>query len=215
MKKIAIFGAGGFGREVAMLIEQINQQKVTWELIGFFDDGVSQRTRIFGYPVLGGANELNQYKDKLFVVFAIGNPDIKRNVISTINNSALLFPVLVHPNVLLGKDTTIGKGSIITAGNILTVNVKVGEHVILNLACTIGHDVVIGNYSTVMPGANISGKVEIGERVMIGTGAKVIHELSVGSSTKVGAGAVVVKSLPAACTAVGVPAKVIKTETDH
>ena len=44
----------------------------------------------------------------------------------------------------------------------------------------------------------------------VGTGAKIINQLSIGENTIVGAGAVVVKSLPANCTAVGVPANVIK-----
>lgn len=210
MKKIAIFGAGGFGREVAMLIEQINQQQPTWELAGFFDDGITPGTEIYGYSVLGGSKELNRYKEPMHVVFAIGSPEIKKKVISKLTNPDLLFPVLVHPSVLMGKDVTIGEGCIVTAGNIITVNVKLGKHVILNLACTVGHDATIGDYASVMPGVNISGEVEIGGSVLIGTGAKIIQQTSIGSGTKVGAGAVVIRSLPANCTAVGVPAKPIK-----
>ena len=37
MKKIAIFGAGGFGREVKWLIDDINEKKHTWDFIGYFD----------------------------------------------------------------------------------------------------------------------------------------------------------------------------------
>ena len=37
MKDIAIYGAGGFGKEVACLIKRINEQEPTWNLIGFFD----------------------------------------------------------------------------------------------------------------------------------------------------------------------------------
>lgn len=42
MKDIAIYGAGGFGREVACLIERINKARETpiWNFIGFFDDGI-------------------------------------------------------------------------------------------------------------------------------------------------------------------------------
>ncbi|MBQ1739289.1 MAG: transferase, partial [Clostridiales bacterium] len=36
--KIAIYGAGGFGKEVACLIKRINDNGGDWELIGFFDD---------------------------------------------------------------------------------------------------------------------------------------------------------------------------------
>lgn len=61
-----------------------------------------------------------------------------------------------------------------------------------------------------MPSVNISGEVEIGEAVYVGTGAKIINQLKIGDNTIIGAGAVVAKDLPANCTAVGVPAKVIK-----
>ena len=61
-----------------------------------------------------------------------------------------------------------------------------------------------------MPSVNISGEVVIQDLVYVGTGTKIINLLSIGNSTIVGAGAVVSKSLPAHCTAVGIPAKPIK-----
>ena len=61
-----------------------------------------------------------------------------------------------------------------------------------------------------MPTVNISGEVLIKESVYVGTGAKIINQLEIGQNTIVGAGAVVAKSLPDNCTAVGIPAKPIK-----
>lgn len=109
------------------------------------------------------------------------------------------------------RDVTIyGEGSIICAGCLITVNVTIHEFVILNLGCTVGHDTEIGAYSSLMLSVNVSGEVEIGEGVYVGTGAKIINRLSIGEGTIVGAGAVVTGSLPACCTAVGIPAKPIK-----
>lgn len=68
----------------------------------------------------------------------------------------------------------------------------------------------MGNFAAFMPSVNISGEVNIGEGVYVGTGAKIINQLEIGDYTTVGAGAVVPKTLPPHCTAVGVPAKVIK-----
>jgi serine acetyltransferase len=76
--------------------------------------------------------------------------------------------------------------------------------------CTIGHDTVINNFASLMPSVNISGNVVIHEKVYVGTGAKVINQLEIGQSTIIGAGAVVSKSLPEFCTAVGIPGKPIK-----
>ena len=44
MKKIAICGAGGFGKEVACILNLINEKQPTWELVGFFDDGKEKGT---------------------------------------------------------------------------------------------------------------------------------------------------------------------------
>ena len=76
--------------------------------------------------------------------------------------------------------------------------------------CTVGHDTIIDDYYAFMPSVNISGEVHLHHSVYVGTGAKIINLLEVGESTIVGAGAVVSKSLPANCTAVGIPAKPIK-----
>ncbi|NDK56219.1 acetyltransferase [Pontibacter fetidus] len=210
MNKIAIFGAGGLGREVAMLIEQINSKKLTWDLIGFFDDGLATGDEVFGYKVIGNADDLKKHKSALSVVFAIGEPTIKQRIISVIHNPNLNYPVLIHPGAVLGKDVVIGEGTIIMAGNIITVNVKIGKHVLLSSACTVGHDVTLGACTAVMPGANISGNVEIGQCVYLGVGAKTIQQVKIGTNAIVGAGAVVINSIPPDCTAVGVPAKVIK-----
>ena len=211
MKRIAIFGAGGFGREVKWLIDEINAVTPTWDFIGYFDDDFSGVENIDPALFLGGTLELNEKKEKLALVFAIGNPLVKRKIIENILNTSLYYPTLIHPNVCMGKSNVlVGEGSIICAGTILTIDIKIGRHVILNLCCTVGHDSLIGDFCSFMPAVNISGEVNIGEGVYVGTGAKIINQLEIGEETIVGAGAVVAKSLPAKCTAVGIPAKPIR-----
>lgn len=210
MKKIAIFGAGGFGREVKWLIDEINAAENKWEFAGYFDDDFSDSIHIPVNQRLGNTSDLNSWDEELDLIFAIGNPLIKKKLFHNIKNSRLSYPVLVHPNVRIGNNVTIGKGSIICAGCIITVNINIGDHVILNLACTVGHDSEIGSFSSFMPSVNISGEVKIGESVYTGTGAKIINQLSIGDEAIIGAGAVVSRSLPPKCTAVGIPAKPIK-----
>jgi sugar O-acyltransferase (sialic acid O-acetyltransferase NeuD family) len=211
MNKIAIYGAGGFGREVKMLIDQINRQEKKYEFIGYFDDGIAKGALIEDCIILGGMNDLNSYSDKLLLVVSLADPQTKLKIIESIKNFNISFPILIHPTCIIGDyKINIGEGSIICASTIITVNVEIGNHVILNLACTVGHDTKIGSYSSFMPAVNISGEVEIGDRVYCGTGAKIINQLKIGEGTIVGAGALVLKDLPSYCTAVGFPAKPIK-----
>lgn len=212
MREIAIFGVGGFGREVLALIKDINKVKPTWNIVGFFDDGHERGEMINGYPVLGKTEELNHWPRPISLAVSIGNPKVKKNILDRISNPLVDYPTLIHPLVWVGDKefVEIGKGCIICAGTLITTNIKIEDFVILNLGCTVGHDSVIKKYSSFMPSGNISGEVTIGEGVYVGTGAKIINQLEIGEYTIVGAGAVVSKTLPARCTAVGVPAKPIK-----
>jgi len=211
MKKIAILGAGGFGREVKTIIDAINKVNPTYNFIGFFDDGIEKGVLINNYDILGGINEINQYNENLSIVICIADPKIKKKIISKISNSFIDFPSIIHPKASITDEfVTIGKGCIICEGTIITCNIEVKDFVILNLMCTVGHDTVIEDYCSFMPSVNISGEVKIEQGVYVGTGAKIINLLDIGENTIVGAGAVVSKSLPANCTAVGIPAKPIK-----
>lgn len=208
MKDIVIIGAGGFGREVAWLIEDINKIKPEWNIKGFIDDNLEVGSLINGYEVLGDLEWLK--KQELYAVCAVGEPKIKKNIISRLENSGVKYPVLIHPSVIKSDIVEIGEGSIICAGSILTVNINIGMHVIINLDCTVGHDVQIKDYSTILPSVNVSGCVVVEECVNIGTCSAIIQGVKIDKNTIVGAGSVVVKDLPANCTAVGVPAKPIK-----
>lgn len=212
MKDIAIFGVGGFGREVLALIKDINKIESTWNIVGFFDDGYEKGIMFNGYPNLGKTEDLNKWETPISLAVSIGSPVIKKNILDNIFNPLVDFPTLIHPSVWIGDKefVEIGKGCIICAGVMITTNIKIRDFVILNLQCTVGHDTIINDYAAFMPSVNISGEVIIREGVYVGTGAKIINQLEIGDYTVVGAGAVVAKTLPAHCTAVGVPAKPIK-----
>ena len=212
MIDIAIYGAGGFGREVLTLLEQVNSQERRYNFIGFFDDGKVCGSDVNGYLVLGGINELNAHEGRLALILALGDPMVKKTIYAKIKKNDVIYPSLVHPSVIVGDWNygTLGKGCVICAGCLITVNITIHDFTILNLGCTVGHDTEIGAFSSFMPSVNISGEVKIEEGVYVGTGVKIINRLNIGNWTIVGAGAVVSRNLPACCTAVGIPAKPIK-----
>jgi len=216
MKQIAIYGAGGLGKETLILIQQINllEKRINpleqeWKIIGFFDDNIARDSHIHNIPVLGGMNDLNRWEEKIYIVLAIGDPSIKKNLTEKISNPLVHFPVLIHPSVQLFdfQNIKIGAGSVICSGNILTTDIIIGNHVLLNLNCTIGHDVKIGDFCSFMPACNISGNITSEEGVYIGTGAKLINTITLGRFSTIGAGAVVLKNVPDGAKWVGVPAK--------
>ncbi|MFN2399739.1 MAG: acetyltransferase [Gemmatimonadaceae bacterium] len=210
LQPLVILGAGGFGREVAWLVEEINMQSPTFELIGFVDD--SSVDTVERYPVLGTFDDwVSRAPTNVRVVCAVGDPASRYRMARRATAAALSFATLIHPTVRSSRWVEIGPGSIVTAYNILTTNIRIGAHSLLNLDCTVGHDCVLGEFASLMPGVHISGEVTFGPGVYLGTGAVVINGVSIGAWTTVGAGAVVSSDLPEKIVAVGVPAKQIKS----
>lgn len=229
---LVIVGAGGMGREVAWLVQDINVISPTWDLLGFVDSSPElQGQTVGGYSVLGGREWLEKHvavaekdsnattgdcrKSDIQVVIAIGTSATRRKlVMHDLEPLNLRYATLVHPSVRMPTSgpmaARIGTGSIVCANSILTVNVCVGDHVIISIACNVSHDAVVEDFATLLPCVTVSGFSTVDNCAIIGTGSQVLECRTVGAWTIVGAGSVVVKDLPPNCTAVGAPASAIK-----
>jgi sugar O-acyltransferase (sialic acid O-acetyltransferase NeuD family) len=212
VNNLIIIGASGFGREVAWLTERINQVRPTWKILGFIDDNENiQGQMINDYPVLGKTEDAAAFPDACFVC-AIGSAKVREKVIGKLYdlNPDIRFATLIDPSVIISDRVKIGEGTIICAHTIVTVNIEIGRHVIINLDCTIGHDAILDDFVTLYPSVNVSGITHIGRCSELGTGMQIIQGKRIGNYAIMGAGSVVVRDMPDHCTAVGSPAKVIK-----
>jgi sugar O-acyltransferase (sialic acid O-acetyltransferase NeuD family) len=196
MTRIAIYGASGFGREVAWLVEACEGL----EAVCFIDDDEAKIGReLNGVPVMG----LRQAKSvfpSARVVSGIGVPKIREHIVEKAANAGFDFQTIIHPRVEISRWVEMGEGTVICAGCILTTNIRIGKKVQINLDCTIGHDVVMGDYTTLAPGVHVSGWVHFGKRVYVGTGAVFINgteesPMMIGDDVIIGAGACVTKSI--------------------
>jgi sugar O-acyltransferase (sialic acid O-acetyltransferase NeuD family) len=209
MKDIAIFGAGGFGREIACLIKQINKEKPTWNLVGFYDDNPQLLGTKNEYgEILGGIDALNQYDQELAVAIAIGNPSVVKKVVESITNKNVSFPNLVAPDVIVmdEENFSMGRGNIICSKCWISCNVHFGDFNILNVGTTIGHDVQMGNYNSLMPAVNISGEVTIGEENFFGVASAVLQRKKIGNNTIIGGNSLIIKNTKDGRTYMGNPA---------
>lgn len=211
-QELVIFGAGGFGREVLQVVRDLNEVTSTWECLGFIADGAADEAPpVAGLPVLGGIHWLRTHPD-VQVVIAVGSSCARRKIVQRIADAGCTnrFATLVHPRAWKGAGVEVGAGSVICAGALITTDIRIGEHVHVNIGSTIGHDAVLEDFSTLNPSVNVSGNVHIGTGSEIGTGSVLIPHCRVGAWTIVGAGAVVTASLNGNATAVGAPARIIK-----
>ena len=116
----------------------------------------------------------------------------------------------IHPTTLImDENIQIGRGSFIGAYSILTTNIQIGKHAILNRGNQIGHDCIIGDFFSAMPGSIVSGNVQIGNRVYLGTNSSIIEKKYLLHDIVIGANGVVVDDITEEGTYVGVPVKKI------
>lgn len=210
MKDILIYGAGGFGREVACLIMNINRVENIWNILGFLDDNENLWGTHNEYgEVLGGLDYINNYQYPVAVTLAIGSPRVVELVSGKITNPNVSFPNLISPEVLFADEHnySLGKGNIIQRQCTFSCNVHLGDFNTLNSGVGIGHDAVIGSYNAFMPIVRISGEVKMGNRNFFGVGSIVLQQIKIGSDIKLSAGSVLLTKPKDGCLYMGNPAK--------
>ncbi len=192
----ALIGNGGHSREI--------QSQMEIELIRFVDD----EYWIDGDAKLLPISKFNVKEYALMV--AVADSKDRHNIVSRLPKNTKYF-TFIHPTAqLMSDDITIGEGSFIGANSIITCNVQIGNHAILNRGNHIGHDCLIGNYFSAMPGSIISGNVNIGDRFYIGTNSAVKEKIYITDDVTIGLCSGVVKNINVSGVYVGTPVKKIK-----
>ncbi len=216
MKDLAIYGAGGLGREVYCMIDIINKtlpREHQYHFLGFFDDGKPVGEHISHYgEVLGGLKEVNAWTYPLSVVIAVGSPNARHAISSKISNDLVDFPNFIHPSFFVSDPDTfvIGKGNVFTGDCSATVNISIGNFNLFNGSVHMGHDDTIGDCNVFMPDIRVSGNVTVGNRNLIGVGSIIIQQMKIGDGVTLGAGSVLMTRPKDNCTYIGNPAKLFK-----
>lgn len=190
MKNIAIYGCGGYGREVACMLKLINDQSLTWNLVGFFDDAEAVgKSNRYG-KVLGGIDSLNNYNEPISVYIAIADIKSRVKIVNQISNEKVEFPNIFAPNVLFLDQSTfrVGKGNLIDFNTIISCDVQIGDFNILDGGIVLGHDTTLGSFNTLLSSTQISGSCSVGECNFFGIKSMTIQGIKVGDNTLIGAG---------------------------
>jgi sugar O-acyltransferase (sialic acid O-acetyltransferase NeuD family) len=116
----------------------------------------------------------------------------------------------IHPTATILAEALIAPGAWLHARCIIGYKVEIGTGVIVNTGAQIDHHGVLEQGAQVDPGVVTASNVTLRECSHVHTGATIINRITIGADAIIGAGAVVIKDIPARCTAVGVPARVIK-----
>ncbi len=203
MKRIVIVGAGGFGREVAWIVERINAVKPTFELLGFCDSAVEKSEGMCGgYPLLGPVEKLKARFGAVGFFCALGNNRIRQAVLAATRAAGHDPVTVLDPAAVIAPGSEIGVGSYVGIGSVVSVGTRIGEGVLVNHHVCVGHDVVIGDFAQVCPGVCVSGGCLIGEGALLGTLSGAIPQKRVGSWSVVGAGTMALRDVEDGATLV-------------
>ncbi len=195
-KDLLIIGAGGHGRNVAGVMEDMANE---WNLLGYLDDDpLKQGKEINGIPVLGKVDDVGKYPDCYFITI-LGTPlnwFIKKRLVEHLKIGIDRYATIIHPEARVSKNSTIGRDTVIMPGANIMANAEIGNHVSIKSNTYVGHDTQIGDYVGIANSTSIAGRVRIEEGVYIGANSSIKEDLTIGQWSLVGIGAVVVKNIP-------------------
>lgn len=217
---LVILGAGGHATELKEYLGSIRKTGVDVRLLGFVDEHKPQGDWQ-GSRIIGGFRDLADLvrasSGPIHYITAVGSNPLRQrfvDVLGDLPESDRPRPwTLQHPTAIVGENCLIGVGTCLAPGALVTAQATIGRHCILNVKASVSHDCEVGDYVNINPGATLCGNVRVGAGSFVGAGATVIEKVAIGERVTIGAGAVVLRDLPSGVTAVGVPARVITTQS--
>lgn len=211
--KLAIYGAGGLGREVCLIAQLLNSKESRWEEIVFVDDGVVEK-RLKGLSYFTFDQLVNKNFTDIEICIAIGEPQTRVSLRERVVEAGLPLATLVHPNVYVPDSSSVSPGCIICNYVSITCDIHIAENVYIHPNVCVGHDARIGSDSVISSFVDVAGNCTVGCQSFIAMGVIMKHGTTVGANTIIGMSSVVNADIPDGVIALGNPARPMKRRED-
>jgi sugar O-acyltransferase (sialic acid O-acetyltransferase NeuD family) len=215
MKNIIIIGADVSGMNIHTIIEDINKKKAQWKIIAYLDEFKKKKEKLFNIPIFSSLKEIISSKkikpEKTFVISAIGSPKNRCRLMEKAREKGFKIATIIHPTANISKEAMIEDGCIICQFSSVHPFAKIAPFSYIHSNTVIGPKVIVKKGVTINALCAISANITIGEKSYIGVGTKIIQGTKIGKQVTLGAGSIVIKDLPDNVLAVGIPAKIKKT----
>jgi len=196
--KIAIYGKSGHGKVLADIARARGFKEILW----IDDDPKKEALRFLDFY---------EFYHDVPVLLGVGDNHTRKKLFHSLKSKGFSLPSIAHPSAIISESAEISEGSVIMPNAVINADVKIAQGVIVNTGAIIEHDCIIEDFVHISPKVALAGGVRVAKFSHIGIGVNVIQGVMIGENAIVGAGASVIRDLPSDVTAVGVPAKVIKS----
>jgi sugar O-acyltransferase (sialic acid O-acetyltransferase NeuD family) len=208
LQDLIILGKGVHSAEMAEIVERINRERPTWNLLGFVSPQAEPVVeRRSGYPVLGAPDALTAYPQACLVAdneWPRALPIPRERLIS-----------LVAPDAFLSRSAAIGRGCVIYPHCFVGLNARLGDDVFCLSGSILNHDVVIEDRVVIASGVRLAGSVHVEADCYLGQACTVRQLLRIGRGSLIGMGAVVVKDVPPNSVIVGNPGRRLRDRKEN
>ena len=215
MKKLyAIYGAGGFAREVLPAAREMLAGDADWQTsaeLVFVVEGLREPATLNGHRVISDRAFFESAAAEKHFNIAIADHKARERIASVaLAAGAAPFTIRAR-NVVTYDENELGIGAILCPFVTITSNARIGKFFHANIYSYVAHDCVVGDFVTFAPDVHCNGSVVVEDYAYVGTGAvlrqgSADRPLVIGKGAVVGMGAVVTKSVAPFTTVVGNPA---------
>lgn len=206
MKNLIILGTGVHGAEMAHIVERINREQSTWNLLGHVAPGETTDVAFAGNPILGTVSAFDELLASYPDAFVVADNEFPKDLPVPEKRLA----TLIDPSCYIHPTARIGRGCVVYPHCFVGLNARIGDRVFMLSGCTINHDDVLEDRAVAASGVTLAGYVHVEPDVYLGQRCTVRQYLRIGRNALIGMGAVVIKNVEPNHVMAGNPARTIK-----